>query len=220
VTQIANGSATTSLNYDNNGNLTSAGSSTFNWDYNNRMTQAVTQGSTTTYSYDFAGNRVSQTVGSTTTIYPNKYYSITSTTNGTTTYATTTVYVYNGDQLIAQLDQTYTNGATTSVQKLRYIHPDHLGSTNLATDDVGNVVQTLEYYPYGEIRLNQRSGMYNEQHKYIGQYSDATGLDYLNARYLNSQQGQFLSEDPMFLGDPSQQAPYGPTIAKCLFILR
>jgi len=34
------------------------------------MTQAVTQGSTTTYAYDYAGNRVSQTVGSTTTIYP------------------------------------------------------------------------------------------------------------------------------------------------------
>jgi YD repeat-containing protein len=82
VTQIANGASTTTLSYDNNGNLTSAGTSTFSWDYNNRMTQAATQGSTTTYAYDYAGNRVSQTVGSTTTIYPNKFYSITSTTNG------------------------------------------------------------------------------------------------------------------------------------------
>jgi YD repeat-containing protein len=74
VTQITNGYSTTTYAYDNNGNLTSAGTSTFSWDYNSRMTQAATQGSTTTYAYDYAGNRVSQTVGSTTTIYPNKYY--------------------------------------------------------------------------------------------------------------------------------------------------
>jgi YD repeat-containing protein len=74
ATQIANGISTTTLSHDNNGNLTSAGTSTYTWDYMNRMTQAVTQGSTTTYAYDYASNRVSQTVGSTTTIYPNKFH--------------------------------------------------------------------------------------------------------------------------------------------------
>jgi YD repeat-containing protein len=69
VTQIANGLSTTTYSYDNDGNLTSAGTSTFSWDYNNRMTQAVTQGSTSTYAYDYAGNRVSQVNGSTTTIH-------------------------------------------------------------------------------------------------------------------------------------------------------
>jgi YD repeat-containing protein len=79
------------------------------------MTQAVTQNSTTTYAYDYAGNRVSQTAGSATTIYPNKFYSITSTTNGATTYATTTVYVWNGDTLIATIDQPMVNGAATDL---------------------------------------------------------------------------------------------------------
>jgi hypothetical protein len=74
------------------------------------MTQAVTQGSTSTYACDYVGNRVSQTIGNTTTIYPNKFYSITSTTNGETTYATTTVYVWNGDTLIATIDQFMVNG--------------------------------------------------------------------------------------------------------------
>jgi YD repeat-containing protein len=113
VTQIANGVSTSSFAYDNNGNLTSAGTSTFSWDYNNRMTQAVTQGSTSTYSYDYAGNRVSQVVGSTTTVYPNKYYSITSTTNGATT-ATTAVYVWNGDALIATIDQVTVKASSLS----------------------------------------------------------------------------------------------------------
>ncbi len=80
VTQIANGIATSSFAYDNNGNLTSAGTSTFSWDYRNRMTQAVTQGSTSTYGYDDQLNRVSQTVGGVTTIYPNKFYSVASST--------------------------------------------------------------------------------------------------------------------------------------------
>jgi RHS repeat-associated protein len=35
-------------------------------------------------------------------------------------------------------------------------------------------------------------------------------LSYLNARYYNSAQGQFLSEDPVFLGNPNQQSLQDP----------
>jgi RHS repeat-associated protein len=199
VTQIANGVSTTTLAYDNNGNLTSAGTSTFIWDYNNRMTQAVTQGSTSTYAYDYAGNRVSQTVGSNTTIYPNKFYSITSSTNGATTTATTTVYVWNGDTLIATIDQVTVNGANSGSSTTRYIHPDHLGSTNVVSDENGSVVQDVEYYPYGETRLNQPTYPTNEQRQYIAQFMDGNSLVYLNARYYDSSRGQFMSEDPVFL---------------------
>jgi len=209
-TQIANGTATTTYGYDNNGNLTSAGTSTFSWDYNNRMTQAVTQNSTSTYAYDFASNRVSQVVGSTTTIYPNKFYSITSATNGATTYSTTTVYVWNGDTLIATIDQAFINGSATGTPATRYIHADHLGSTNIVSDESGNIVADYENYPYGETRLNQQTYPTKEQRQFIGQFKDGNSLSYLNARYLNSQQAQFLSEDPVFLGDPSQQTLQDP----------
>jgi RHS repeat-associated protein len=37
------------------------------------------------------------------------------------------------------------------------------------------------------------------------QYDVATALDYLNARYYNGSQGQFLSEDPVFLAIGSQK---------------
>jgi RHS repeat-associated protein len=201
---------TSTYGYDNNGNLTSAGTSTFSWDYNNRMTQAVTQGSTSTYSYDYAGNRVSQVVGSATTVYPNKYFSVTSSVNGATTTATTTVYVWNGDTLIATIDQVTVNGANSGTSSTRYIHPDNLGSTNIVTDESGNVVEDAETYPYGETRLNQTTYPTNEARRFIGQFTDGNSLQYLNARYLNSQQGQFLSEDPVFLGDPTQQALTDP----------
>jgi RHS repeat-associated protein len=67
-------------------------------------------------------------------------------------------------------------------------------------------VDTLEYYPYGETRINQPTYPTNEARQYIAQFKDGNSLSYLNARYLNSQQGQFLSEDPSFLavGDQTQ----------------
>jgi RHS repeat-associated protein len=43
------------------------------------------------------------------------------------------------------------------------------------------------------------------QRIYIGQYSDTSGLDYFNARYFSPNQGQFISQDPIFLGNPLQQ---------------
>ncbi len=85
-----------------------------------------------------------------------------------------------------------------------YINADNLGSTNVVTDQNGNLLQTLDYYPYGGIRVNTGSDV--AQRKYIGQqYDAATSLSYLNARYYNSAQGQFISQDPMFLGNPTDQ---------------
>jgi RHS repeat-associated protein len=36
-------------------------------------------------------------------------------------------------------------------------------------------------------------------------HKNPTNIDYLNARYYQAGQGQFISEDPVFLGDPKQQ---------------
>jgi RHS repeat-associated protein len=87
---------------------------------------------------------------------------------------------------------------------VRYVHPDHLGSTNVVTDQNQNLVQTLDYYPYGGTRISVATSTH-EKRKFIGQFSDDSGLSYLNARYYNPTQGQFLSEDPSFLavGDPA-----------------
>ena len=48
-----------------------------------------------------------------------------------------------------------------------YLHPDHLGGTNVATDEDGEVTQTLDYYPYGSQRI--ASGSFNEQRGFIGE---------------------------------------------------
>ena len=93
-----------------------------------------------------------------------------------------------------------------SATTTRYFHEDHLNSTNVVTDYRGNVVQTLDYYPYGSQRINTSTGSNNEAKSFIGQVQDPEdNLNYLNARYYNSKNGQFLSEDPQFWADPARQ---------------
>jgi RHS repeat-associated protein len=46
--------------------------------------------------------------------------------------------------------------------------------------------------------------------KYIGQFVDDSSLSYLNARYYNGTQGQFTSQDPVFIGEPQQQTLQDP----------
>src|SRR5882762_4252381 len=202
ATQIANGLSTTSYAYDNNGNLTSAGNgtatTTYSYDYANRLIALFAGGATTSYGYDAFGARVYQIVATTSTsTYPFKFFSVASTTKSSTNWATSTEYVFNGDTLLATIDQQFKNGTATGTAKTRYVHPDHLGSTNVVTDENGGLVQTLDYYPFGGIRISVSTST-NQKRKFIGQFTDDSGLSYLNARYYSSDRGQFLSQDPMF----------------------
>jgi RHS repeat-associated protein len=168
--------------YDNNGNLLTASGMTNTWDYRNRLTQTVAS-STTTYGYDHSDQRVKKTTGGVSTYYPNKYFEITN--------ATSTKYIFAGDELVAYVEG---NGMATSTH---YVHPDHLGSTNIVTNSLGVLELTKDYYPYGAERLEDGSASLTRG--YIGQYEDGDNLSYLNARYYKSDRGQFLSQDPIFL---------------------
>jgi RHS repeat-associated protein len=209
VTQIGNGLSTTTFTYDNNGNVTQkttdGTTTTYVYDYANRLTALGVLGATTTYGYDWAGNRVYQTGTTTTYLYPFKWYSVASSTGTGAKFATTTDYVFNGDSLVATIDQQTASGNATGTAKARYIHPDHLGSTNVVTDENDNVVQTLDFYPYGSTRISVATST-NEKRQFIGQFADDSTLSYLNARYYDGNRGQFLSEDPTFLavGNESQ----------------
>ncbi|HLC49425.1 MAG TPA: RHS repeat-associated core domain-containing protein, partial [Candidatus Andersenbacteria bacterium] len=173
------------LAYDNNGNLTSYGVNTYSWDYRNRMTQTGNAIATSSYGYDYQNNRVSQTAGGITTIYVNKLYS--------TNNASTTKHIFAGNDLIAVVERT--TATTTHI-----IHIDHLGGTNAITDADGDIVQALDYYPYGGLRIDSKTGSFSEGRKYIGQYYDEdTALSYLNARYYDGARGQFTSQDPTHL---------------------
>jgi YD repeat-containing protein len=147
VTSIGNGLSTTSYAYDNDGNLISAGNgtatATYGYDYANRLISLSTGGASTTYGYDAFGARVYQIIPTTSTsTYPFKFFSIASTTKSSTNYATSTEYVFNGDTLLYTFDQPFKNGATNGITQTRYVHPDHLGSTDVVTDANQNLVET------------------------------------------------------------------------------
>jgi RHS repeat-associated protein len=208
VTQIANGLSTTTFVYDNNGNVTQkttdGTTTTYVYDYANRLTALGVLGATTTYAYDAFGQRVLQTGTTTTYLYPFKWYSVASSTGTAAKFATTTDYVFNGDSLVATVDQQTASGNATGTAKTRYIHPDHLGSTNVVTDENDNISQTLDYFPYGGLRVSVSSST-NEQRQFIGQFADQSNLDYLQARYYDQSRGQFLTQDPLFSGNPKDQ---------------
>ncbi len=195
LTSLSNGYSTSSYAYDNNGNLiqktTDGTTTTYVWDYANRLAALGVAGQgTTTYGYDAFGARVYQIASTTaTTTYPFKFFSVSSSTRSGTNYATTTEYVFNGDTLLATVDQAFRNGAATGTAQTRYIHPDHLGSTNVVTNASGTVVQTLDYFPYGATRVSSNLGAADSARKYIGQFADQSNLDYLNARYYESARG-------------------------------
>src|SRR5262252_8338894 len=93
----------------------------------------------------------------------------------------------------------------------RYFLPDHLNSTNVVTDASGTPLENLDYYPYGSTRIDQTTNNFRENKQFVGQYSDPeTNLSYLQARYYDGSKAEFLSEDPVFLGDPKQQVLTDP----------
>jgi RHS repeat-associated protein len=88
--------------------------------------------------------------------------------------------------------------ATVEGGSTTYVHTDHLGGTTLTTDNTGAVTQTLDYFPYGETRIE--TGLNDEDAQYTGYKKDSTtGLNYASARYYNPSRGAFISQDPVAL---------------------
>ncbi|OGJ13621.1 hypothetical protein A2554_03750 [Candidatus Nomurabacteria bacterium RIFOXYD2_FULL_35_12] len=112
--------------------------------------------------------------------------------------------------MIATVDY---NGTTTTVY---HDHTDHLTGTGTITSSTPAEIQTLDYFAFGEQRINDKAGTFDEQIEYAGsEYDGNTSLNYMNARYYNGNQGRFISEDAMFwalpmelLVDPQQQNSY------------
>ncbi len=126
------------------------------------------------------------TAGAATTVYPSRYYNI----KGTERIK----HVYAGDQLIATIKGT---GASALVYS---VSTDHLTGSNVVTNSSGTVEELVDYYPYGDIRLDEKAGTFSEQRKFTGHEYDAdTGLSYMNARYYNGKIGRFVSQDPAYL---------------------
>ena len=65
-----------------------------------------------------------------------------------------------------------------------FYHPDHLGSSSFITNLDGEVVQHIEYVPFGEVFIEERNHVWNTPYLFNAkEYDEETGLYYYGARY-------------------------------------
>jgi len=89
-----------------------------------------------------------------------------------------------------------------------FYHSDHLGSSSFITDASGDVDQFIQYMPFGELLVDQRSSGHDIRYKFTGKERDEeTGLDYFGTRYYSSDISVWLSVDPLASMYPSV-SPY------------
>jgi RHS repeat-associated protein len=90
---------------------------------------------------------------------------------------------------------------------MMYYLDDHLGSTSIVTDRVGEVVSHVTYTPYGDMRDELNLGT-SVNYLFTGQEFDREiGLYYYNARYYDQAVGRFISADTI-IPEPSDTQSY------------
>ena len=79
-----------------------------------------------------------------------------------------------------------------------YYHPDHLGSSSYITNLNGEVVQHIEYVPFGEVFIEERNNIWNTPYLFNAkEFDEETGLYYYGARYYEPRVSLWISTDPM-----------------------
>ncbi len=171
----------------------STGTASYTWDFENRLTSVTLPGTggTASFKYDPAGRRIQKLF-----------------TSGTTPPTTiTTIYAYDGDNLIEEVDSNgnvlarYSHGQNVDepLAVLRsgttsYYHADGLNSVTSLSNGAGAVAQTYTFDSFG--KQTASSGSLTNPFRYTGrEFDPETSLYYYRARYYDPQTGRFLSED-------------------------
>ena len=90
-----------------------------------------------------------------------------------------------------------------------YYHPDHLGSSSYITDLDGEVVQHIEYVPFGEVFVEERNNIWNTPYLFNAkEFDEETGLYYYGVRYYDPRLGVWISVDPISNFDPRNAENY------------
>ena len=155
----------------------------FEYDCRNRLVSA----GGISYEYDAENNRISQTENGAKTEYVVDSNSssltriLTAEKEGDTTY-----YIY-GIGLIAQ-----ENG-----NEYLIYHFNNIGSTEAVTNIDGEIVETFDYGPYGELLSENKCGIMFLYSGELGVATDSNGLYYMRARYYNPEIKRFINQDVM-----------------------
>jgi RHS repeat-associated protein len=181
-----------SYTYDDNGNtLTKPDGTQYSWDHDNRLTQVVLPGAggTVTFKYDPFGRRAQKSF--------------------TQSSTTTTNYLYDGDNLLEEVDNSgnvlarYTQSPRIDqpLAELRsgatsYYEQDGVGSVTSLSNTAGALANTYTYDSFGKLTFS--SGTVTNPFQYTAREFDAeTSLYYYRARHYDQSVGRFVSEDPL-----------------------
>ena len=111
-------------------------------------------------------------------------------------------YLYAGGRLVA-IDTRFSDPA--KVDRLDYVHQDHLGSIDVVTSSTGTVVERSSFTPFGEqlAGAQWKDGLLSQlsltttRRGYTGHELLAdVGIVHMNGRVYDPQLGRFLSADP------------------------
>jgi RHS repeat-associated protein len=182
--EVTQTGATKSFTYDANGNLTSDGAKTYEWDAERRLT-AVKQGGNTlaSFSYDSKARRASKSAAEVTTTY---VYDRAQFLEERSSVGATKRHIYGPgiDRPLAQVV-----GSTNS-----YLVSDHLGSVTQVTSSSGAPTLSRAYDPWGNLLLGSTTGGY----AFTGrEWDPETELYYYRARYMAPKIARFSTEDPL-----------------------
>jgi RHS repeat-associated protein len=196
LTSIRNtaGATVQGLQYDPQGNLQNKNGQVYQFDLGNRLRIVNLK---ETYRYDGLGRRVMswrwpQPGASTGTLSFSMYSQ-----NGQIPYeedhhgtpTTAKENIYLAGSVIATRENKW--GVSVAV---KYQHTDALGSPVAVTNETGQVIERMDYEPWGAIiGKPNHNGI-----GYTGHVMDgATGLTYMQQRYYDQSIGRFLSVDPV-----------------------
>jgi len=205
--------------YDANGNtltmVNSSGTTTYAWDYENRLTGVTLPGSagTVSFKYDPFGRRIYKSSSSGTLIYAYDGDNLIEETNSSGTAVARYTQGLNIDEPLAMLRSSATS----------YYQVDGLGSVTSLSNAAGAAAANYTYDSFGNLVAS--SGSIVNNFRYTGrEWDPETSLYYYRARYYDLQAGRFLSEDskhfkagvnfyryvnnnPVLLSDPKGACP-------------
>ena len=209
LTKITTGAETVSYTYDARGDqlkeLTVNGSTTITKNYTYDLADRLTgytcdakQGSTTTrlntssYGYNALGQRVTRVENEVITHF---YYS-----GSALLYTTENEYLLRTQNILTPggsivASKRFEGASNEQMYANRYFfyRYDIRGSVTNIVDGTGAVVKSYDYDEFGNTTASD-SGFHNDV-TFTGSVADASGLQYMNARYYNPQTSRFLSQD-------------------------
>jgi len=217
--------------YDAAGQPSRLGQRRFKWDAYGRLAQVSSEANklTASYTYNHRGERIHKTVGNEDTAYLyDDSRQLQAELNDK--QRITRQYIYLADMPLAVIDtpeglvlEEPRNGIAatlhelvqvisavfTSQDQITYLHTNHLGAVEAATNAKAQMVWQAAYEPFGKahVQTHGASKAFALNLRLPGQYEDAeTGLHYNDHRYYDPARGEYISPDP--LGNPDGPNTY------------